>query len=163
MKKRSQSWYIDYIVGFVIFTIAFLLFLQYSPNIKKDSMTEIILDSEILSEILISEGIPHDWNSTNYFQIGLTTNYKINKDKLLELKKIDYYVLRDSIPINSDFYFEFNKPISFPGDQFISYGFPGSTKDNIKEEYEPDKIVYVERLVAFEGEILRLRLWVWSR
>ena len=163
MKKKAQSWYIDYIVGFIIFVLGMLIFLQYSPNIIKSDLNEKILDSEILSDILISEGVPNDWNSTNYFQIGLTNNYVLDLSKLKELKKLDYYELKSSLPINSDFYFQFNTNILLEEGEFVSYGKPGANKNNIKELFNPNQIISVERFIAHDGEIIKLELLVWSK
>jgi hypothetical protein len=167
--KRAQSWYIDFILGALIFTGAFFLMLKYMPS-SNNSLFDATLDAEILSDVMISEGLPKNWteDTNNIIKLGLTTGGKIDGDKWSNLSSLNYKKAKDLIPVSADFliyltYVNGTKIQVNNGPIFIGKdGMNESvTDENIVELFDPDSIVSLDRYVAYEGKIVIMNVIVW--
>ncbi len=97
MNKKSQFWYLDYILTIVIISAAVILFLKSSSNILTtttgNNLDELRRDSKTISSSLIQAGIPQEWNYADLSsgvttQIGLTDGeYRLSPRKVRELLK----------------------------------------------------------------------------
>jgi len=107
--KKSQVWYLDFMVGVFIFVTLIVIYYQYYGNFVDDSEVEwqeIIIDSKAISSILISAGYPADWTNDTVSVIGLTDgNYRINFTKLARLKNMSYKQAKDVMRTRFEFYF----------------------------------------------------------
>ncbi|MGM5485252.1 MAG: hypothetical protein ACQEP1_05270 [Nanobdellota archaeon] len=147
--KRAQSWYIDYTLSLALFIIAVLLFLYYMPEGNTDNTPA---DSGILSDTLMTEGIPEDWNTTNLTTPGLITDNKLDRNKLDMLRDLGYNESRAYLPISSDYLIYFEN------------GLEGLGKINRSElsSLEADNIVHVRRMVPYQGRIIKMHVVVWE-
>ena len=92
--KSAQAWGMDLIIGFTIFSLGITSFYLYSlntPSEAKEAIESLSYDGKIISDNILSNGYPDDWNDTNVISIGILSDNKINNTKLRE-----FYDLADS-------------------------------------------------------------------
>ena len=110
-KKKAEIFGIDLIIASFIFGAAAIL-LFHSASTKPYSETETMLkEAEKLSNILLSEGYPKDWQSVSENEIktiGLSTGRKneISKEKMERLKQLasnNYGLTKELLSIRYDY------------------------------------------------------------
>lgn len=158
--KSGQIWSIDYILGFLIF----MLVAVYSFNLIMTAETpdvENIYDEGVrVSNFLLSEGTPDDWDRTNYRTPGIAEKNRINKQQLEEINKLDFDELRQSYLARNDFVF------NFPGSNLTPcvYGYEidstGCDIDFDSVEYE--NLIRIKRYVILDSEITEMNVYVWN-
>jgi len=100
-KTRIAIFYsLDLIISVVIILTAIsALFLNfYTKNYEYSDNVENSID------ILLQEGYPENWNSTNVLIPGILTNKTLNDTKFLSLKEIGYDRLRALLGLNNDYF-----------------------------------------------------------
>ena len=163
VRKKAQAWYLDYVLGLIIFGMGIFVFFQYMPNFDHPDIANTMLDADIISDTLISEGIPKNWTPSSFIQLGITTDFTLDEKKLEQLDSMAYDDVLASLPVGSDFYFEFvDKKIELSTYNFTSYGKPGANSTNIRDLFEPEQMVTLQRMIAYGGEIIKMNLYVWS-
>jgi hypothetical protein len=84
--KNAQSWGMDLAIASVIFVFGIIILYVYSmnnPNEAKMNLEDLSYQAEGISNIILSEGYPNNWNITNVVRIGILDNdSKINQTKL---------------------------------------------------------------------------------
>ena len=87
MKRKSQVWYTDFMIGLLIFVIALVMYYKFVVNLSEQDqsiLNELISDSKMISSSLISGGFPENWNNGTVERIGITDNdYRIMQDNML--------------------------------------------------------------------------------
>lgn len=162
MIKKAQSWYVDYAISLAVFALGLLILFQYIPNLSDDNIDELSLDARILSDSILSEGIPSDWDNETLVKIGLLTNGSIDSNKWIELKDVEYSKALSILPISSDFVIFFeseNTLLGIGGEKY--YGKENANSTNINELFNPTEIVSVQRLVTYNGKIIIMNVRAW--
>lgn len=79
---RGQISSTDFVIGFLIFILAIFTFFSYS-TIQREQNRMIDLTS--LTEALLTEGYPAEWNASTVLRIGLLTDGAIDPEKWNEM------------------------------------------------------------------------------
>ncbi len=74
--KKAQTNFFDFIIGFTIFIVVLIIFFNASQ--KTNYYEE---NKNFLSNTILSEGIPKNWNETNYYKPGILTNKSLDEKK----------------------------------------------------------------------------------
>lgn len=177
--KKSQVWTIEFIISFLIFTAAVVLSVKSIFNIyTNENLRDIQRESEFVSQYLLSEGYPSDWDSGSLIRVGLTTNNRLNDSKLNNLYNLDYNMARDALGLRSNFFIYFsNSSGVFPLFNHINtnisesdgcgYGYHGvMTPYNLTCEIDIDSIKYtdmikISRITNYNGSIVQLNILIW--
>ena len=165
--KKGQFNFIDFIMGLVIFAILITLFFRYSSNITKEQegITGLAVEGRTISNDLLSEGFPSNWNSSNVVIIGITNNNnQINETKLQNLINISYQQTRTLFRTKYQYYLHFldsyNSVIKITPTQ-EGIGYPGVDSSNI-EDVNTKKLIKLERIVFFRNQMAKLVLYLWE-
>ena len=111
--KKAQAWGFDLMIATIIFTAAILTFYLYTLNIPTETqeiIDSLALDSNIITSIVLSDGFPSDWNSTNVIAPGILTNNQINQTKLEKFHTLtltDYQKTKSMFNTKYDYLFTF--------------------------------------------------------
>ena len=84
---KGQAWYMDFIFGAFIFTVTFILFYKFVPNIEHqelDNFLEVHTDAKTITNALTTKGYPYNWTNTTVQRIGITNGQKIIVQQKLE-------------------------------------------------------------------------------
>jgi hypothetical protein len=149
--KKGQFNFIDFIIGLVIFVILITFFFRYSSNITKreEGITGLAVEARTVSNELLSEGFPCDWNSSSVVAIGITDgNNQINESKLQSLINIDYEETRILFRTKYDyvFFFEDNEGNIIPIGDICAVGYiqPGI---NIADDCGDEDVIYIGQTI----------------
>ncbi|MBR9676290.1 hypothetical protein GOV05_04745 [Candidatus Woesearchaeota archaeon] len=88
-KSKGQAWIQDGILAlFIVITTVILFFVGYTNLQKEDINTfeAVYNKNAIVSEYLMLEGTPIDWNESNVLRIGI-----INSDNSINSTKLDVF------------------------------------------------------------------------
>lgn len=157
MNKKSQSTIMDLLtavfVFFAVFILIIVLFSTYSARLEKDILREELKDKAfMLSDILLSNGIPADWNSENVQLIGLAIYDKhITESRFDELNEIPYENTRELLGLSGfDFYIRL---IETNGNLIREYGSEATAKE----------VVALRRIIFYENSPAQLEVRVWRK
>jgi hypothetical protein len=153
-KKKAQVWYLDFMVGLIIFTIMVIVYYQYSGNFSAEADSEweeMMVDSKSISSSLMSEGIPSNWTGQNVTSLGITDgNYRINSTKLSQFGNMSYVDAKTKFRTRFDFYFFLEDA---NGTKYNEVGL-NSTSSKF--------LVTTTRFVIFNSSIKRAVLHLWK-
>jgi hypothetical protein len=165
MKKRGQFSHGDFIIGFVIFTMALILFYKYYPHLPagQDQSDELLTEGKLISDSFLSGGYPADWTTGNVVMIGLTNgNSVLNESKLSSFYSMDYQETRHVLDIKYNYYLYFackNGSIAvINGSE--GKGYPGITPYNA-DSIETGRLTKISRLVLYDSQIVEMVLLLW--
>ncbi len=116
----------------------------------------MVLDSKTISNSLISEGYPIDWNETDVKKIGLTDgNYRLNQTKLNRFANMNYPNVRSSIfDSRFNYYFQLKDK---EGNVI-----PINGSDGIGAEVNSSiRVVQISRVAIYNSSITRMVLKLW--
>lgn len=185
--RKGQVWSYDLIVASIIF-VAAMAILAYFWWSARTNMSEdkeaIIRESLKVSDVLMSPGIPANWNTlvdlsdqttwSNVQQIGLAnswTNPSLSIDKVYKLVNMsitNYSYTQTLIRSNYNFYMEFkfrntsNSNLEQPvlmNNENITAGIDptvGNTALTVKAVARDD------RIAVYDNSIVIMRLYLWS-
>lgn len=93
--NKGQVFSYDFFVAAIALTFIILVAIYNFYNNLKISVEErkLSLAFNLLSstsQIFFEEGIPNDWNETNFIRIGLAKNEQVDLEKLKKLENVDY-------------------------------------------------------------------------
>jgi hypothetical protein len=95
--SRGQGLYVDLIVSMIVF-LAMLLIVSNviastQSRLREDRESLLLrqIVSQISDQLILTQGIPAEWNNESVRQIGLANSPRaVNETKLVELKKVEY-------------------------------------------------------------------------
>lgn len=176
---KSQAWSADLMIAFFIFTIALVVYFTFSTDqtvIKNSGIGLLSSDIKLLSDTLLSEGYPMDWDNNTVTKIGLTDgDSKINKHKLHNFSIINYNTSKKLLGTTYDYALYFqntsNANISIHG--FCGkgkYGFQATKQGEIcKINYsgiDYEDLIKIDRILVYhnnsESRIVKMVLYLWN-
>jgi len=172
-KKKAQIWGLDLMIALVIFFAAILVFYYYSVNfaLPKSEIARLVEESVVLSNNLLSEGFPSEWNKDNVQQLGILSSDRINKTKLTamaELAESDYVKTKSLLNTRHD-YFIFFKEEDILNFSRCGIGHPdvireeeGKCVNNIST-IKSKNLVSIKRLVIYENRPVKMLLYLWEK
>lgn len=156
--KKGMSMVLDLFIALTIFILVLitimLLFNFYSNRLQEQVFREDFRDkASMLAEILLSEGDPVNWESTNVEVIGLTNaNGQISQSKWDELELVGYDQAKSKFGLAAE---DFVIRIGVIEGEFIgTYGLADA--DLVDKE-----VVAFNRITSYENQAARLEVKVW--
>lgn len=180
-------WSYDLVSGSVLFVIAMaiLAFFWWSvrTNISEDKEA-IIRESFKVSDVLMSPGVPENWNTlvnssdqstwSNVQQIGLAqswTNSSLSIDKvykLVNMSSINYSLVQNKLRSPYNFYLQFkfrntsNNNLEQPVLMNATAIMAGSNPLNPSVSATVKAIARDDRVAVYNNSIIIIRLYLWS-
>lgn len=165
--RKSQIWSIEFIVALIIFISALFIFFKYSinlSNIQEITLKELVIDAKTVSNYLVSEGLPKDWNTSNVISIGLTDgNYQLNTTKLGNFSQLDYITTKSMFSVVNDYYIFFTdkNDTTVIINEIEGIGKPGINRTNLDALEDPSDVLKVFRFVLYNSTIIKMGIYVW--
>ena len=163
-EKKGQIWGMDLVIATIIFSAAIAFFYLYTFNQSAESerlLEDLGYEGGIITDTLLSEGHPENWNETNVVQLGILTNGKINETKLEQfynMSRNDYFSLKRVLNSRYNFYFFLEENMSITGQTIDGIGYTGITRNNLSAE----NIVKTERIVIYKNKPMGANLYIWK-
>ncbi len=158
--KKSQTSFFDFIVGFTIFVIVLLIFFNSSTfsSVKN-------VDSDVVVNIVLSDGIPNNWNESFYYKPGILSYNKLNETKFLMFYNLSKKNSLKNI-FNSNFMFRIyyynNSNIVFVNVSNVSYisSDYNFSFDNISNF--ADNVKVEERIINYNNNLYIIKFLFWN-
>lgn len=132
-------------------------------HLSADRYSDIRSDAFFISESLVSEGFPFNWTNETVVKIGLSTNNRLNVSKLQNFQTLSYVDSLSYLGTNKEYLFFFrknNETLNISGCIFgNSEPITGCSVNMSLVDY--DDLVYVNRLLIYNSEIIELVVYVW--
>jgi len=165
LTKSAQIWGMDLVVGVIIFSVSLGIFYIFTLNdsgLSSEKVESLSNVGKIISNSILSEGSPVNWDSSNVLEIGIFSDGKINETKLesfYNLAVVDYP--RTKIMFNSgyDYYFFLDDSMNISSKVVDGIGKPGVNRDNISSE----NLIKISRIVPYKGKLTNARIYVWGK
>ena len=168
-KKKGQVWTLDFIMSLIVFVGLIILAINLlefeNPRTQNKEYQERQMEADYISNMLLTTGIPVDWNETNVLVPGITENQRINLTKLDMFDELDYQKKKSLLQVKGDFLFFFenssdtiNKTKCFRGYDEDMYE---SCELNLSK-LNYDDLAKTERIIILDSELVNLVIYVWS-
>lgn len=163
ISNKSQVWSIDFAIAIFIFLGALLFFYIYSINLNDigaKPIENLIRNAEIVSDNLVSPGVPANWTISDVSIIGI-----IGEEQRLDTDKLDYFNT-----FASSNYTLSKRFLSTRNNYHIFFEDRNSARiringiDYIGRDYSldnPKDIIKVYRFVVYNSTIIRMGVYLW--
>jgi hypothetical protein len=161
---KAELFSSDFVIGFAIFLIGIGIFGIFYTSIQSDitdyrNRNEIQNKATNIANLLVtSSGEPIGWSSTNVRIIGLRDSGIINLTKFEELKKINYYTVKNLLGVDGyELYIELkNQTGSVLKNGTVTYSFGLEKSESALQAF------YVERygLASLNGNVTKIMIGV---
>lgn len=164
ISKKAQVWGFDLIVAMIIFIIgmaSFFLFYQNYSNDFGNSYESLVFDGNSMMDLILSEGMPFAWNSTNVEVIGILSENKINKTKLelfYEITKSNYASTKAIFNTRYDYLFFMESNFTIANSSVRSLGKPNTNPEEINAE----NLIKINRITVLDNKPVGVYLYVWE-
>lgn len=162
MKKKAQVWTLDFIAGLLIFIVIIFIVIATLRNYvnNDDDYADIVRESDHISSMLVGDGFPSDWNSTNVLIPGIADNNRINSSKLDSFDELTYSRQKTLLQNTGEFVFYFyNGAIINESQCFRGYALPGCT---LAIPDSAENVAKTERVVILNSSIVKLVVITWN-
>ena len=167
MKKGGQAWGIDLMFAGIIFFTGVIIFYLYSINYPaegQNKIEELFFEGEFIADALLSEGLPENWNETNFAIPGIVTENKINETKLALIYNLSnenqnpqgYERVKSAFSTRYDFFFNFSEEITIDS-QTISEGGIGK-----QISPSPENLIKITRITLYKNKPVTLNVFIWE-
>lgn len=157
--KRGQAWGFDLMIAVIIFTSGIVAFYLYSLNYQteaQETIDSLFYEGSTLSEDLLSEGFPANWNIGSVQKIGLTNNGKINQTKLEKFYNLsieDYQNTISLFGIKDNYFMNFSEAIVINQNSIEGIG---------KPPINPKNIIKITRLTIYREKPTAMNIFIWN-
>ena len=165
---KAQVFSLDLIIAMLVFGSAILIYYKNITNLSdqdEELLDDLLIDVKSISNSLVSQGYPYNWNKDNVVRIGITDNNRFNETKLEQFSMIPYNEGRKLFGTAYDYYIFFrdrdNNIVPF-NESLEGIGKPGVNFTNIQTVENPKKLVKVTRLIVKESEIEKMVIYLWD-
>jgi hypothetical protein len=183
--RKGQFWISDYSMSLLIFIAAALIAIKiimggFSTN---TAFVEIKSEASKISEVLLSEGVPPDWNTANssyIIRLGLlNSSQKLDNDKVIKAMNpnyINYSILRAKLQTKYDFLvifenaqrdmleFSNNCTIGSPSVSIYNQSLSGiiDCHNPVFTSIDYKDMIRITRYAASGDKIIRMEVFVWK-
>ncbi|MDD5192455.1 MAG: hypothetical protein PHH54_01405 [Candidatus Nanoarchaeia archaeon] len=167
INKKSQGWGMDLIIAIGIFTMGLVAFYIYSintPGESKENIETSSYEGKILANIILSEGSPENWNTTDVAKIGILSDDKINETKLKNFYSLatgaGYDDTKHKFEISYDYYFFLNENMTIEGTEIDGIGKPLVTRNNGYDDAK--NLIKITRYTIYKNKPMTAYFYIWE-
>ncbi|MBX4212198.1 hypothetical protein KW787_01935 [Candidatus Pacearchaeota archaeon] len=159
MARKAQAWGLDLIIAGVIFTSALVVLYLYGLNYSnegEDTLKALQYDGDTMSSLILSDGVPLDWNATQVVIPGILTDNKINSTKLeyfYDLSSNDYSIARSLLGTKYNYFMFLSTPMIVHGQTVSGIGLNATN---------PNNLITITRFTSYQNKIATLYLQLWN-
>jgi len=133
--------------------VAFYMLVLSADLGGEDQFRELNVNTEIVSNALVSSGSPVNWNENNVVVLGVTDGKRrIVLSKVQEISGMDYQATRQVLGVNKDYRIVFEDK---------NGGAVGLSDLGLAYSPNEENIITVTRLLFYEEEVIRMVVTVW--
>ena len=160
--RKAQAWGFDLMLAAILFTAGIVVFYIYTlnyPTEGKEILDQLAYEGGLMTDNLLSEGFPPNWDSTNVVRIGIHDNKKVNETKLekfynLSIEPGGYQKTRSLFNTRYNYFFNFSEQMTLP--IFGNVSGIGNQPSN------PQNLIKITRFTIYKDKPVTLNLFIWE-
>jgi len=167
-KRRGQIWSLDFAMGIVIMLILLTVIGPYYNSVKsglREEQNTILRQALQASEILMSPGVPYDWDASNVYVVGLADSdnpamfvpEKISS--FLDMTQSNYTGMKKML--RCDAVYEFHVEGVYDNGTLVQIG-----SRNLSAGMAPSgnagNVIGITRYARINNNIMQLKLLLWD-
>jgi hypothetical protein len=160
-RKKAQVWYTDFMLGILIFVIVIFIYYGYAHSINQnpgDITSDLIMEAKSISNSLVTQGSPSDWNQSRVDVIGLTNgDQRLMQEKLDMFANMTYYQTKTKLRTPYDYYF-YLEDINGSVIQI-----DGKNGLGLQSSNSTDNLVSITRIVVYNSKLTSMVVHVWKQ
>ena len=172
-------WIGDVALSIILFTAACIIAFGIVMNSfsQGSEFSEVRSDASKISEFLMSDGIPSDWNQSSIIRPGILTSNRINHTKVqaaMALSNSSYSLMQASLQTGHDFAVTVEdrngQMISFDG--YCVIGKQGSITNGtnssgycntpVFNSISSSNLAKITRIAIYNSTLVRVKVYVWE-
>jgi len=157
ISRKAQVWYTDFIVSVLIFMIALVIYFEYVNNLSKEEeskIDEMLMSAKVMSNSLMSEGYPDEWNQSNVEIIGIIDDKRINQTKIENFYNMSHNSAKLKFGLSQNYYFY----LEDRNGQKMGISEKEATGE---EPVNPVKLVKLNRVTIYNNSIVKAVVQIW--
>lgn len=165
LTKKGQVTTIDFIISFIIIVITVLLAIRVVLLTQDTSNFDHVQEQAIsASNILMSEGVPNNWDQTTLVKPGILSNKVLNLTKLNQLQNATYDDIKSKLTPNYNHYIYFTNRTDIFNFSACGYGSNQVQTDTSCTPTFPDASnrAKVTRLIAHNDSVISMVVIAWD-
>jgi len=157
--KKAQAWGFDLLIALIIFTLGIIAFYLYAlnmPNEAESIMETMNYQGNAISNSILSEGYPLNWNQDDVTNIGILSNNKINQTKLerfFSLSSANYVRSKSLFNTRYEYYVSLSENFTINGSEVEGIG---------NKPTSPKNLIKIARLTIYNNKPIIFNLEVWE-
>ena len=107
---KAQAWYVDFIVGLLIFLFTVAVYLTYTSNLQQQdngNLDILLKDAKGISSTLSLKGYPEGWDNSTVTIIGIADDQEVNGTKMKYFSRLNYTATKKSFATPYDYFVYF--------------------------------------------------------
>ncbi|MGV8172274.1 MAG: hypothetical protein ACP5OA_06300 [Candidatus Woesearchaeota archaeon] len=156
----------DFIIGIILFILIIFVALKIMSDMyPSEEYITVYRDAVHLSDRLLSEGYPLDWNTTTVILPGIAENNRINLTKLSLFKELDYYHAKTLMHVTSEYIFFIRNSTGIINISQCTYGYDIITDENctpILDTINYNNLARIDRFVLYNSTVVSLIIYSWN-
>jgi hypothetical protein len=164
--KKSQFWYYDLVLGITIFSLVIVMasmFLKDTTLMEQKESESYIRNTQRLSDVLFSEGIPSNWTADDVFMPGIMTDGRLDIIKagiLSNISKEDYERSKMMLGVDRNYHVSFAE-LDGSAINISDIGGPGNNLTDVEGNF-----ITVNRYVVLEeqgySKVIQMEVQTWD-
>ncbi|MBI4151052.1 hypothetical protein HY492_02920 [Candidatus Woesearchaeota archaeon] len=171
---RGQVWYTDFIIGTIILLTMVVIFFISMHNLEETRETHagtLIREGSIISDSLMTSGLPKGWTNDTVVQLGVVDNQRVNLTQLDAYQQVPYATQRRLLRTVADFvfFFEQRDGCLISRNNTRLYGSPDMTAPNgscvtvgMIDTGAAGNLIPITRYVLYDSDPVRMVTYVWN-
>jgi hypothetical protein len=159
----------DYIIGLLMFIGMLLISVNMMLSMSnKDNYEPVYREAIHISDILMSDGVPNNWNSTTVITPGLLridSESRINNTKLASFNSIGYARTKTLFRSDHEYLFFFRNSTRIINMSSCIYGYPISVDENctpMLTSLNYNNLAKIERVVIINSTVVTMVIYTWD-
>ncbi len=158
-QKRAQAWGFDLMIASIIFLAGIILFYLYAfntPNESENIINSLSYEGNVVSNIILSEGFPENWDGSNVISPGILTNNKINQTKLETFYNFvvgDYSRSKAALNTKYNYYVYLSENFTIGGNQVDGIG---------SKPLNPKNLIRIQRFTIYNNKPITFNIEIWQ-
>ncbi len=165
-KKNGQVWTIDFLVGLTLFIIVSLITVKIAISAypSQDNI-QVYRDAVHLSDALLSQGYPINWDTNTVLLPGMGYNNRIDTTLLVKFSDLDYYRTKTLLHVDSDYIFFIHNGTNVLTGERCVYGYNITTDVNctpLLTTIDYANLAKIDRLIIYNSSVAIMTVYTWN-
>ncbi|MBN2458663.1 hypothetical protein JXB28_00100 [Candidatus Woesearchaeota archaeon] len=176
-RKKGQVWITDYTMSLLLFILATVIAIKILINAfgTNTAFTELKADTAKISEMLLSEGVPANWDADSVLRPGILEGSRVSSEKAYAAMNMSYEDIRPKFQTRYDFIAVFkdkddviiNFTDSTGTDTKCVIGSPdvgtaGCSQTDLSS-IDYDNMVKLTRIIIYDASIVKMEVYAWAK